>query len=549
MAGSLSNADIADRLASVAQLLAAAKENPFKVKAYRRAADTIRSLSASIEELVRRESDLTQYSGIGEGIASAIREIVVTGSLGKLEKLRSIAPSEVKDLSAYPRLDPKRVLRIYKKLGISSIESLQERLSSGEIEKVLGPRMAEHVQQGLTEAHAMLLYRADLLRLSVEEYLLGTCGVNRAEAAGDYRRRVEVIEELTFVVETGGFPDVIAKLKQYGGRTPLAKQGKDWAVFSMSSGISLRVQLAAPDDWGLTLLEATGSKAHLRKLGARPAKHSETEVYRSLGLAYIEPELREGRDEVEKAKNGELPVLVSVADIRGELHAHSTSSDGANSIQEMAIAAREKGYEYIGITDHSQSLKIARGVSVEDLSEQLRFIDKLNGRLKGIRILKSAEVDILADGSLDYPDHLLAELDYTVCSIHSRFGLGKKEQTERLLHAMDNRYFNILGHATGRRLLKRPGYEIDIERIIRHAKANGCFFEINASPERLDLSAENARAAVNIGIRIAVSTDAHSTRELEFSRCGIDQARRAGLTKVDVLNCQPWKTLQPLFRR
>jgi DNA polymerase (family 10) len=215
----------------------------------------------------------------------------------------------------------------------------------------------------------------------------------------------------------------------------------------------------------------------------------------------------------------------------------------------MARAARDRGYAFIGITDHSQSLKIAHGVSVEDLWKQIRFIDKLNNRLDGIRVLKSAEVDILADGALDYPDDLLRELDYTVCSVHSRFGLNKSQQTDRILRAMDNRHFNILGHPTGRLLLKRPGYEIEMDRVITHAKQNGCFFEINSSPDRLDLSAENARLAHSAGIKIAVSTDAHSTREFGLIRCGIDQARRAGLEKTSVLNCLPWETLGRLLRR
>jgi DNA polymerase (family X) len=236
-------------------------------------------------------------------------------------------------------------------------------------------------------------------------------------------------------------------------------------------------------------------------------------------------------------------------DLRGELHTHSTSSDGAHSIEQMAIAARNKGYKYIGITDHSQSLKIAGGVSVQDLWRQIRFIDKLNERIDGIRILKSAEVDILPDGSLDYPDDVLKELDYTVCSIHSRFGLPKTAQTERILRAMDNRYFTILGHPTGRKLLKRSGYEIDIERIIAHAKQNGCFFEINSSPDRLDLSAEHARLAAMAGVKIAISTDAHSTREFDLIRYGLDQARRAGLDKNSVLNCRSSKKLCKLVTR
>lgn len=548
----VSNAEIADRLSSLAQLLSAQKENPYKVKAYQRAAAKLRTFSESMDELVRSDADLTQYAGIGEAIGSAIREIVRTGTLGKLEKLRSQASPELASISQHPRLDPKRVLRIYKKLKISSVEELKEKLESGVIEKTFGLRMAQHVRQGLADVQAMLLYKADDLRTAVESFLVDKCRVRRAEVVGDYRRRVEVIEELSFVVETDDFPDLIAKLTRYGGRTELLNSSENTALFALSSGILLRVQSASRAQWGLALIEGTGSAAHLRKLAALGSASSlptETAVYRKLGLSFIEPELREGHDEVERASQGTLPVLVSIKDIRGELHAHSLSSDGAHSIEQMAAAAQAKGYQYLGITDHSQSLKIARGVSVEDLWKQIRFIDALNGRTGGIRILKSAEVDILADGSLDYPDDLLRELDYTVCSIHSRFGLGKTEQTERILRAMDNRYFTILGHATGRLLLKRPGYEIDIDRVIAQAAKKGCFFEINSSPDRLDLSADNARLAAAAGVKIAISTDAHSTREFGLIRCGIDQARRAGLEKSSVLNCLPWPKLRRLFKR
>ena len=553
----LSNAEIADRLASLAQLLSAQKENPYKVKAYKRAAAKLRNMSESLQELVQDEADLTQYAAIGNAIASAIREIVQTGTFRRLETLRAQAAPALVSINAHPRLDPKRVQRIYKKLGISSVEELRDRLYSGEIERVLGLRMAQHVRQGLTETHAMLLYRADDLRTAVEEYLLGPCRAKRAEVVGEVRRRAEVIEELSFVIESDDFPAVVARLERYGGRTPLVSSAKDNAVFALSSGVLLRIQLAGKTDWGLRMVACTGSKAHLKKLtgvtgslrGMKGSFPSEQAFYRKFSLKFIEPELREGYDEVERAAQNTLPMLVTAKDIRGELHAHSTSSDGSDSIEDMARAARERDYEYIGISDHSQSLKIARGVSSEDLWAQIRYIDKLNGRLRGFRILKSSEVDILADGSLDYPDDLLRELDYTVCSIHSRFGLDRQQQTERLLRAMDNRYFNILGHATGRLLLKRPGYEIDVERVIDHARKNGCFFEINSSPDRLDLSAENARKASAAGIPIAINTDAHGTGELPLVRCGIDQARRAGLEKSAVLNCLPWQKLQPLFKR
>ena len=303
----------------------------------------------------------------------------------------------------------------------------------------------------------------------------------------------------------------------------------------------------------------TGSEAHLRRLEAVTGKlttafakgpfPTETAFYSAFEMCYVEPELREGHDEIARARQGTLPKLITASDIRGDLHAHSTSSDGVHSIEQMAIAAQERGYEYVGISDHSQSLKIAKGVSIEALWAQIEYIDKLNQKLNGVRVLKSSEVDILADGSLDYPDDLLRELDYTVCSVHSRFGLNRAQQTERIMRAMDNRCFTILGHATGRLLLKRPGYEVDMDRIIAHAKASGCFFEINSSPDRLDLSAEHARSANEAGVKIAVTTDAHSTREFGTVQHGIDQARRAGLEPVSVLNCLPWPSLQPLFRR
>jgi DNA polymerase (family X) len=552
----LTNAEIADRLSTLAQLLSMEKANPYKVRAYRRAANTIRGLGESVDELVRANAELTVYSGIGEAISAAIREIVLTGTLASLEKLRSNASPELLSISNYPRLDPKRVLRIFKKLKISSAEELHQSLEAGDIERIFGSRMAQHVRQGLVQTAAILLYHAHDLVRSIEIYLHKRAGATRAEAVGDYRRRVEVIEELSFVVETSDFAKLISNVERYGGRTSLLESTSDSALFELSSGPLLRIDLADEGNWGVSLIRHTGSKAHLKKLvgvtGSLRANGSfatERAFYDKFGMAFIDPELREGLDEVRRARRGTLPTLVTQADIEGDLHMHTEASDGSNSIEQMAAAAKEIGYAYIGISDHSQSLKIAGGVSEEALWAQIRKIDQLNEHLTGIRILKSAEVDILADGTLDYPDELLRELDYTVCSIHSRFAFGREKQTERILRAMDNRFFTILGHATGRLLLKRPGYEIDMERIALHAKQSGCFFEINSSPDRLDLSPENARLAAALGVLIAISTDAHSIHEFGTIRYGIEQARRAGLEKTSVLNCQPLERLALLFRR
>jgi len=555
----LSNAEIADKLFGLAYLLAAQKENPFKVKAYRRAARTVRDLSESVADLVREDSDLTQYSGIGRAISSVIRDIVETGTTRQFDSLQSQVPPELAGVLRFPQLDPKRVLRIYKKLKISTVEELKDRLESGEIGRALGPRMDQHVRRALEEHQEMLLYEADRTVPLVRDFVTERCGATRAEPAGDYRRRVEVVREIHLLIETADFPAVLAKLKTYGGKADLLESDSQTALFRLSAGL-LRVTAAPQGKWGAALVAGTGSRPHLKELemhrpGLRalfesPESYlSEGEVYGRLGLRFVPPELREGRDEIELASRSALPSLLTVGDIRGELHAHTTSSDGVDTLEDMAEAARARGLDYIGISDHSQSLKIARGLSIDRLRNQLRFIDQLNERLEGIRILKSAEVDILEDGSLDYPDDVLSELDYTVCSIHSRFRLGKEEQTTRILRAMDNRYFTILGHATGRLLLKRPGYEIDIERVIEHARANRCFFELNSSPDRLDLSAEHARLAREAGLRIAVTTDAHSTRELGYLRYGVDQARRAGLEKQSALNSLAWPELLAVVRR
>ena len=551
----MNNSDIADRLLSLAQLLSAQKENSFKIKAYRRAAKTLRALPESVAELARSGADLTAISGIGKGIAAAIQEIVLNGTSRQLDELRAQVSPEVAALAEYPKLDPTRVLRIYKKLQISTIEELKAKLNSGELALSLGANMEQHVRQAITPSHEILLYEADATVAAIRDFLLSERSIKRIEPTGAFRRRVETVSELNFLIETTDFPTTLAKLARYGGSSTLITSTENSAMLQLPSGILLKLETPAPAKWGLAQIVHTGSEAHVQKLEllklarSRAAYPTEDSVYRKLGLTFIPPELREGRDEIALAAQNKLPVLVTAQDIRGELHAHSTSSDGANTVEEMALAARTKGYEYTTITDHSQSLKIARGLSEPDLRKQLDYIDKLNGSKGAIRILKSAEVDILGDGSLDYPDDLLRELDYTVCSIHSKFNLNRQQQTERILRAMDNRYFTILGHPTGRRLLKRTGYEIDLERIIRHARQNNCFFEINSSPERLDLSSENARMVHAAGIKLAISTDAHSTREYEFIRCGIDQARRAGLPKDAILNTRSWPELKVLFRR
>jgi len=563
---SRSNANIAELLRRYAATLSLQGADRFRLNAYRRAAETIEGLQDDVARLVEQGSDLTRLPGIGKGIKEVITEIVRSGKLARLERTLAEMKPELAELSTRPALDPKKVTRIYKKLGIGSLEELKKGLDEGRIGSLLGSRMEYHVRQGLDDRPRSLLYSVQDIAAKIERYLASLPGVTRASMAGSLRRKQDTIGDLNFLV-AGKNPGPIFERFALGGVLSSAARGDSERVFKLSSGLTLTLRWTPPEEWGLSLMLATGSAAHVADLKARAAarkvpltreslaaKHidlsDELSVYSALGLAFIEPELREGRGEVAAAARRKLPQLVKMGDIRGDLHMHTTASDGVNTIAEMAAAARERGYEYIAITDHSQSLKVTNGLSEARLLEQIRNIDNVNAKLQsGFRVLKSAEVDILEDGRLDYSDSVLKELDFTICSIHSRFVLNKEQQTQRILRAMDNRSFTILGHATGRLLLKRQGYDLDIERVMEHAKATGCMFEINSSPDRLDLSDEHAKLAKEKGIKVAVNTDAHSVYELDFMSAGINQARRGWLEAADVLNARPLDDLLLLFRR
>jgi DNA polymerase (family 10) len=531
----------------------------FKLKAYRRAAQTIEALSDSVADLVARDQDLTDLPGIGRAINEIVQEIVRTGKLTRLEQKVAGLPASTLELADKPALDPKRIGQVYKKLGISSLTELKEKLDAGEVRKALGPRMEYHVRHGLDERPRRLLWNVQDTAARIERNLLAAPGVVHASCTGSVRRKEDTVGDLNFLVAATNPASIFRRFARFNGVLSAERRSQYERAFRLSSGEIATLRITRPETWGLALLESTGSAAHLADLRKRAARRAtrledhvssdERTVYASLGLSYVEPELREGRGEVTSAARGRLPKLVAVTDLRGDLHMHTIASDGANTIADMAAAAQARGYEYIAITDHSQSLKITNGLTEERLLKHLDAIDKVNGKLRGFRILKSAEVDILEDGRLDYSQSALKKLDLTICSIHSRFGFDKQKQTERIFRAMDNRYFTILGHATGRLLLKRPGYDLDMERIVEHARENGCFFEINSSPDRLDLSDEHARLAKKCGVKIAIDTDAHSTRELDFVSAGINQARRGWLEAADVLNTMPVNELLVQCRR
>jgi len=560
-----SNATVASALRRFAAALVLQGADRFKVKAYRRAADAIEMLHADVAKMVARGEDLQTIPGIGKSISGAVREIVRYGSMKQLDAMLAQTKPELIELTMWPRLDPQKVARIYKKLNITGIEELRRRLDSGEIRETMGARMDFHVRQGLDERPRMLLPTANDAADKIEAFLKSIRGVTRVARVGSLRRKVETVGDLNFLVATSNSPSVYRQFAKFGGVTETSERG-DARRFALSSGVGVTLVCVDLEQWGLALILHTGSAKHVADLQAFATRKrraltvealesasvdmsEEDRVYRGLRLAFIEPELREGRGEIKAAAKGQLPELISREDIRGDLHMHTTASDGANTIAEMAAAAVRIGYEYIAITDHSQSLKITNGLSEKRLLKHIKDIDAFNARQNGIVVLKSAEVDILQDGSLDYSNSVLKELDFTICSIHSRFGQNRQEQTDRIRRAMDNPYFNILGHATGRLLLKREGYDVDLEVLFEHAKENGRFFEINSSPDRLDLSDEHAKMAKELGIRIAINTDAHSIVELDFISSGIQQARRGWLRPKDVLNTLSIAKLKKLFKR
>jgi len=556
----MSNAQIAELLRRYATVLVLEGADRFKVKAYRRGADTIETLKQDITKYVSQGEDLQQLPAIGPGISATIQEILSTGALLRLDNAVGTLEPSLVELSTKPRLDPTKVKRIYKKLGIHSLGELQKKLDSGEIRQVLGPRLDYHVRQGLDERPRILLWAAEKLVPAIEHQLI-ECGATKVALAGSLRRKCDTIGDLGFLVSGRSAVGIFKGFGRFAPLHPQQSTSKQERRFQLSEGRTVSLTFTPKASWGLAQLHSTGSVAHIDALRAfgksqkislsvkrlGRAASDEVSIYERLGLKFIEPELREDRGEIETASCGSLPKLIELKDLKGDLHMHTTESDGADSLEAMAEAAQERGYEYIAITDHSQSLKITNGLTEKRLFLQIKAIDKLNAKLQGLTILKASEVDILEDGRLDFSDKALKELDLTVCSIHSRFALNKQQQTERIMRAMDNPYFKILGHATGRLLLKREGYELDMDRLIKHAKERGCFFEINSSPDRLDLSDEHARLAKDAGVKIAINTDAHSTRELRFISAGINQARRGWLERANVLNASPLCKLRSLL--
>jgi DNA polymerase (family 10) len=557
------NSDVSDIFNQVADLLDIEGANQFRVRSYRNAARTVSSLPQNVSDMVESGKDLTELPGIGKDLAGKIKEIVETGSLAQLEELQGKTSPELSKLMKLEGLGPKRVKALNQNLGITTLKELKEAAQQGRVRELdgFGEKTEKAILEELDESEGeekeerIKLMEAEQRARSLVEYLEKTQGIKQITVAGSYRRRKETVGDLDILVTCKKGASVMDRFVDYEDVKKVVSKGTTRSTIILRSGLHVDLRVLPQVSYGAALHYFTGSKAHniaVRKLGVkkklkineygvfkgkkRIAGKTEKEVYDEVDLPYIEPELRENWGEVEAAQKERLPDLAVLDDLQGDLHAHTKATDGHATLKEMADAAKERGYHYLAITDHSKRVTMARGLDAKRLSEQIEEIDRLNEKLKGIVLLKGIEADILEDGSLDLPDDILKELDLTVCSVHYNRKLSRKKMTERVIRAMDNPYFNIFAHPTGRLINERGPYEIDLERIMEAAKERGCFLEINAHPDRLDLADRHCKMAKEMGLKLAISTDAHSTADLDFIRYGVDQARRGWLEADDVIN-------------
>lgn len=568
------NAEIADRFEQLADLLELQGANPFRVRAYRNAASFIRGHSRSLAELLDEGADLAELPGIGPDLAGKIATLVRTGHLPLLEQTAKKVPAPLVAMTRIEGLGPKRAQALYKALKIRSLEDLARAARSGRIRELPGfgarteQLIAQRVERAATAEHRLRLADAEQVAGPLVDYLRGIDGVKGIEVAGSFRRRRETVGDLDVLVSAARGAKVMDDVVRYEDVAEVQAQGGTRATLRLRNGLQVDVRVVPAAAFGSALHYFTGSKAHniaVRRMAmARGLKlneygifrgerrvggRTEDEVFAAVGLPVIPPELREDRGEIDAARRGKLPRLVRLEDLRGDLHCHSRATDGRDTIEAMAKAAAVRGYEYLSINDHSRHVTVAHGLDRKRLLEQVRAIDRLNARLDGITVLKSVEVDILEDGRLDLPDVVLKELDFTVCAIHYGFGYSRARQTARILRAMDNPHFSILAHPTGRLVNAREAYDIDLERVLEAARERGCVMELNAQPDRLDLDDRGCRLAKEVGVKIAISTDAHRVADLELVRFGVDQARRGWLEPGDVANTLPLAELRRVLRQ
>jgi DNA polymerase (family 10) len=548
-------------------------ENPFRCQAYHNAARAIAQLEGDLGEWIEQKR-LTEIPGIGKDLAQKIETLYKTGRLEQYEELRREIPAGLLELLRVPGLGPKKAKALYDNLGIDSLSKLRQACQEGRVAKLRG--FGEKTQQKILEGLAFLDKTGKRVLLAEAEYLADRiCGelrklkeIIRIQACGSLRRRKETVGDLDILVSSNHPKIVMDKFVSLPEVIQVTAHGETKSSVVLENGLNCDLRVVSDEQFPFALHYFTGSKEHNIAMRARAQQFGlklneyglegekgairakdEADIFHALKLDYIPPELRENTGEIEAAAEHRLPKLVEWKDLRGTFHCHTDWSDGRNSLEEMAEAAREMGWQYLGIADHSQSLGVARGLDPDRVRQQFAEIDRLNKKWKDFRILKGTECDVLPDGRLDYPDELLEQFDYVVISVHSHFNMSKEEMTRRIVRAMQHPKVTMLGHATGRLLLRRDGYPLDLDQVLKIAAENKVMIEINGQPDRMELDWVHVKHAKSLGVMLVLNPDAHSTAELRYVRYALDVARRGWLEKSNVLNSRTLAQVLQLFKK
>jgi DNA polymerase (family 10) len=556
----LKNHEIASLFERIADIMELKGENTFRINSYRKAARVIGDLTEDIEEIAKTQK-LTDIPGIGKGTAEKIIEYINTGKMSKYEEVKKGVSEETVGLMQIPGLGPKTVSLLSRELGIVGLRDLENALQAGKLKGLfgVGEKKIENIAKGI-ELFKISQQRISIgLAYPIVERIIAELQRNPhmkdIQAAGSLRRMKETVGDIDILVSGAKGAEIVKAFAKMRGVTQVLAAGDTRGSVRVEEGVQVDVRVVCEDDFGSALQYFTGSKEHnihlreiAKKKGFKINEYGifkgdkkvggrfEQEIYRILGMDWIPPELRENRGEIEAAQKGMLPNLIKLSDIKGDLHNHSNWSDGTPTLEEMAVHAMKMGYQYLAVSDHSRSLHVANGLKEEELLEEIEAIDRLNKKFNGFTLLKASEVDIKADGTLDFPDKLLEKLDVVVASIHSGFKQGREKITERMVAAIHNHYVNIIAHPTGRLISKREGYEIDMDKVIGACSETGTALEINCYYDRLDLNDINCRKAKESGVMIAISTDAHHVDQMWMMELGVGIARRGWVEKKNVIN-------------
>ncbi len=575
----MKNQEIAQIFYKIADFLKM-EEIQFKPSAYRKAAVALESLEKDIQEIYKEggNKSLEKIPGVGKSIAKKIEEYLKTGTIKYYKILKKKIPVKIEELIMVEGLGPKKVKILYQKLGIKNLKELEKAAKVHKIASLFGfdEKTEKNILEGITflkrSKGRFLLGNILPMVEEIEEELKASKKINQISVAGSVRRRKETIGDIDFLVTTKNPKELMDFFIRLPGVIKTWGKGTTKSSVRLKQGLDVDLRIVSKKSYGSALQYFTGSKEHniatrkiaiaknlkLNEYGVFRGKRqiagkTEKEVYRALGMSWIPPELRENQGEIEAAlqqvqgKPNGLPKLIEIEDIKGDLHGHTIWSDGEQTIEQMALAAKNMGYEYLGISDHSK-LPIANGLDEKRLLKQMKEIDKINKKINGIKILKSAEVNILENGSLDIKNEVLAMLDYVIIGIHSGFKMKKDRMTERIIKAMKNPYVDIVAHLTARKIKEREECNIDFDKILQVAKENNVILEINSQPIRLDLNDQNIRRAKNVGVKMVINTDFHHKDQLKYMKFGIYQARRGWAEKQDVINTQPLDKLLKFFK-